>query len=332
MRALAGLLVTFVAACTAEVVPDTFGEGLGTPENPIPDEEATYKVTTRVDLTNNGAMPAQVTEIVANMRAFSQNPARAVLSLADQAALQQLKSAIGTTLSSNLEGWINVEIDKARIASKTLRQVGSEVVTIAETNLTRFNVDSTLLITPMKTTHGLTDLNFRPGSLDIIVLIGGIVADKLTQYPAFTLAEGGAVSFGEHKFGLAFGEHAWSGINLAATTLFGSNLTTAMVGAINCSTLAKAVATKCSGSSCMGHESELRALCDGGSAKLIGELGAKVSAIKLETFRVVGGSGRLVDENNDGIGNRIVDGVWNIEMNTGTGLRMLAVPFTAATN
>jgi hypothetical protein len=330
MRVLAAVLVTFIAACAEEPAPETFGEGLGTPESPIPNEETTYKVASRVDLTNNGAVPTNVAEIVTNMRAFSQNPARTVLSLADQAALQQLKTAVGTTLANNLEGWINTELDKAKLAgTKTLRQVATEVVQTTETNLTRFYVDSALTMTPEKTSHGLSDLNFRPGSLDIVVLIGGIAADKLMQYPSLAVAEAGAITVGEQKFGLAFGDHAWAGINLASTTLYGNNLQLALVGTINCSTIAKSVALKCSGSSCMGHEGELRALCEGGAAKLIGDLREKVVAVKLETFTVHGGTGKLIDDTNDGLADRIVDGSWDVEINLGGGLRRVAIPFTA---
>jgi len=329
MRALAAVLVTTLAACAAEDAPEMWPAGLGTPDNPLPEDNLTYIVASRIDFTAGGTTPTQVTEAVASLRAFSQNPARTLLGLADQTQVQQLESALGTTLTNSLEGWINTEIDKARIASKTLRQYATDVVTIAETSLTRFYLDSSLSMTPAKTTHTLIDLNFRPLTVDIVVPMGGIVADKLTQYPTLTVAEAGAITLGDEKFGIAFGDHAWSGISIASTTMYGGGVQATLTSGINCSTLAKNVAARCSGSSCVGHESQLRAICDGAGAALHGQLRERVAAFKLDVFRFTAGTARLVDDHGDGIADRIDNGTWDFEMDRGTGLQRLTATFTA---
>jgi len=330
MRALAAVLVIVVTACAAdEVEPWTYGEGLGTPENPIPEDNLPYAVTSRIDFTLNGTSPPAVADAVASLKAFAANPAKTMLGLADPTQVQQLKTAIGTTLSNNLEGWINTELDKARIATKTLRQVSTDVASITETSLTRFYLNSTLTMTPAKTTHALTGLNFKPASVDIVVLIGGISADQLTQHPALTVAEAGSLALGDHHFGLAFGDHAWSGINLATTTMFGNGVQTTFVNGTSCSTLAKAIAAKCS-TTCVGHESELRAICDGATAKLVGQLRERVAAFHLDLFRFASGNAHLLDENYDGLADRITDGMWSVELNLGTGVRQASAPFTAS--
>jgi hypothetical protein len=328
MRLLAAILVTSVAACAAEE-PATYGENLGTPENPIPDDDFGYAVLSKIDFTVNGVVPQQVTDASAVLRSFAQNPASTLLAKADQTAVQQLKSSISSTLVSSLEGWINTEIDKARIATKTLRQYGSDLATITETSLTRFTLESTLSMTPGKATHRLANLSFRPLSYDIVVLIGGMAADVLTQYPSLTVSTGGALQLGDQHFGLAFGHHAWSGIELSSTTIYGSGVQATLVAGINCATLAKNVAARCLSSSCVGHESQLKAICDGGTTAIVDQLRTRVAAVDLDVFRFIAGSARLVDDNGDGLADRIVEGNWDVEINLGLGLRKTPATFLA---
>ena len=329
MRALIAVLVTSVAACAAEVEPEGYGEGLGTAENPVPDDDVDYVLTSKLDFTMDGAIPTQIKDAAATWRTFALNPAKTLLAVAGQEDVQALQGALSQALRDRLEGWINTEIDKARIASKTLRQYATEVSTITETTMTRFNLSSRLSMNPSKTTHGLTGLNFRPSSVDIVVPIGGMAADVLTQHPALVVGLGGAISLGEQKFGLAFGDHAWSGINLASTSLFGGNVQSAIATGLNCSVLAKAVAAKCYNGACVGHEFQLKAICDSGGIALANELRTRVTAVKLSVFRFTAGTARLIDDHGDGIGDQIVDGIWEVELDLGTGVRKQAATFQA---
>ena len=51
-------------------------------------------------------------------------------------------------------------------------------------------------------------------------------------------------------------------------------------------------------------------------------------SFELAAFRFVSGSGRLVDDNRNGEADRIVDGVWDVEVDLGTGLHHVAGTFT----
>lgn len=329
MRSLAAVLVTLVTACAAEEEPATFGENLGTPDNPIPEDGESYAVTSKIDFTVDGAVPAQVAAAVTTLKSFAQNPGKALLANANQAAVQRLQASLSSTLNSQLEGWINIEIDKARVATKTMRQYATEIVAIAQSTLTGFYLDSTLIMTPAKTTHMIAGLNFRPASVDIVVPVGGLTGDALMQHPLLAVGEAGALSLGAHTFGLAFGNHAWSGINLASTTIFGGGVQATLVAGINCAALATAVAARCVSSSCVGHAGDLRAICDGGATALADSLREPISAFQLDLFRFVAGSARLVDDNNDGLAERIVDGVWSAELDFGTGVHAASAMFTA---
>jgi len=329
MRALAAVLFIFAAGCAEPPPPEGYGEGLGTPENPIPEDDLSYVVTSSLDFTTNGALPQPVVDTVAGLRAFSSNPARALLAKADQTAVQTLKSQIGTTLTNSLEGWLNTEIDKARIATKTLRQYATELTTISETTLTKFYLDSVLSMTPAKTTHMLGNLNFRH-SRDIVVLLGGTASDVLKQTPTLAVMPGGAMTLGDHKFSMAFGNHAWSGINLASTAIYNRDVSSTFVGGILCAEIARAVSLKCSGTSCVGHESQLKTICDGGVTGFVDDLRTHVAAFKLEMLRFAAGNARLVDDHGDGLADRILDGTWQVEMNMSGTMRQVSATFIAS--
>lgn len=322
MRLLAAVVVTSLAACgtTEEVVP-TYGEGLGTPENPIPQDSAAYMVRTRIEPAD-ATIPPAVASVAANLRAFAQSPAQTLISLADDANVPELtllQSALSSTLEAQLPGWIDAEIDKALTSGKTTRQLATEVAGFAETALTRFGLDSTLSFSPTKTTHTLRGLSFRLSGLDVVVPLGGLKADTIDTQPAVEVGEGGAISFGDHQFGIAFANHAWQGINLASKTVFGADVRTALATAVNCRTIAETVATKCVYSSCVGHPAQLQAVCEHGLDLIVTKLAADVGAFDLDVLRYVSGSARLVDENGDGLANRIEDGIWDPELGTARG-------------
>ena len=324
-RLLAAILVTSVAGCAAEEVePMTYGDGLGTEENPIP-HDGTYYVSSKITF----AVEAQITAAVAPMRAFATNPSRSLLTSADATAVERLYADLPQSLEDRLDGWINAEIDRARIGTKTLRQYASDIAAIGETSLTQFTLESSLTFAPTKATHRLTALNFTPNDVDIVVPIGGFAADVLAQSPTLSVAEAGALELGTQKFGLAFGAHVWSGIGLASTALYGSDLTTTLSTAINCTTLAKTVAAKCYSTSCVGHEAQLKSICDGAIAGIVGNMRTQITAFKLDGFRFLSGTARFVDDSHDGMADRIIDGVWDSEMDVGFGLRRNPTMFTA---
>ena len=326
-RILVAVLISGVAGCATEETAPTYGDGLGTPENPIPNDDS-YNVASRINFTSE--MP-QVQTALADLRAFATNPAHALLTqAAPLPALAELYAALSTSLKDRLEGWINTEIDKVRIDGKTMREYASEMSGVAETSLTQFVLRSSLTMSPLGVMHSLTEINFTPFALDIVVPIGGLKADTLTQRTSLEVSEGGALELGEQKFGLGFGSHAWQAINLASTTLFGSDLHTSLVTALDCRTIANAVATKCYGTSCVGHATQLQAACEGAAEAIITKLRERIPAFKLDVYKFVEGTARLVDDNGDGMADRIIEGTWDTEIDLGQGPRAVAATFTAS--
>lgn len=324
MRLLA--LLFAVSACTTDEMPEEVGYGsaFGTPESPVPQEQP-YAVTTKIDL---GFGAPRVAETIADLKSFAVNPAKTLLAQGGP-AWQALLTALPTSLDERLEGWLDTEIDKARIAGKTLRQFAAEIAASTETSLTQFTLESSLQITPTSATHTLSGLNFRPSGLDIIIPVGGLKADSLSQTTTTTLDSYGAVTFGTQRFGLGFGAHVWHGINLAAEQLYGGDIEATLTTTLNCTAIAKAVAAKCVNGACVGHANDLEGICASAASLLVDELAERIAGFQITSFQLARGTGRLVDGNRNGVGEEIVDGTWTADVDVGQGPRTITASFTA---
>jgi hypothetical protein len=334
---LAALLLA--TACTSSGTgtggdpSNPWGDGTGTPDNPIPQapDKGPYAVETKIDLTVEAILPAQAELVVATLRDFSTNPAHALITAASNAgvpALGTLYGLIPGALKSQLEGWINGEINKVKIAGQPLTTYAGDVATLADTALTQFAVDSTLGLAPSGATQTLTAIDFSPAGIDVKFAIPGLVGDLLTQTPSVTLGAAGALGIGDEHFGLNYGEYAWQGINLAVKAEFGTDIHDTVSKALNCPHIAQAVANQCILGVCVGHATELTSVCQGGLDALVDGVHSQFSALRFDVLHFAAGQAHLVDDDQDGVADRIVDGSWTAEMNLGMGLRHTPATFT----
>lgn len=310
------------------------GDEGGTPEDPVPSKTGPYMVVNQIDFTVEAILPPQVELVVLTFREFSQNPAGALIAVADQAgvpAVGALYGAIPGVIKDRLEGWINAEIAKVKINGTPITTYAGEIAALAETALTQFAVDSELTLDGDTATHRLTALDLTPtGFVDLRIPISGLAGDVLTQTTDLDVGERGALGFGEQHFGLAYGEYAWQGIEAASTALFGAGVRQTLGAAINCPALANTIADKCVLGVCVGHRTELTAICDGGLDALVDFAHDRLAAMRLDALRFESGTARLVDDDLDGVGDRIVGGTWQAELNLGLGLRHAPATFTGA--
>jgi hypothetical protein len=114
-----------------------------------------------------------------------------------------------------------------------------------------------------------------------------------------------------------------------STAAFGGDVRATLGKAINCPALAHTIAGKCVLGVCVGHETQLASICTGGLDALVDQAHARLAAFRLDVFRFIDGAARLVDDDQDGVADRIVDGTWNAEMNLGLGLRKAPATFAA---
>lgn len=311
-----------------------YGEGFGTPENPVPQsaEDGPYATKTMMDFTAEQLLPPTVEDIVVVLRTFGENPARGLIKAADTGGLvflEELYSVLPSALEDKFEGWLNAEINKVRINGKTLAEYSAQIAKLAEFALTKFQIDSDLSITPTGATHTLTAIDFTPAGINFRVPIGGIASDILTQYPTVFVNEGGGFTLGDQTFGLRIGEYAWMGVNGGVKNLFGNDIQTSLENAINCPAIAQTISDKCVLGVCVGHESMIDDVCVGARDLFVDQLHALFAKLNLDAFHMAQGTARLVDDDGDGIGDRIVEGLWDSEMNIGLGMRKAPATFTA---
>jgi hypothetical protein len=338
--AISSLAVLLFAACgttPADGADETgggYGEDLGTPENPIPQsaDKGPYSVRTMMDFTVEAILPPQAELVVVTLRAFGENPARTLVTVADRygiGALEDLYNVIPGALRDRFEGWVNDEISKFKIGGKTVQQYAAQVASLAETALTKFAIDSEWAISPTETTHTLTGIDLSPAGINVSVAITGFAAEVLTQHPTVTVGMGGALDISEQHFGLLIGEYMWQGVNAGVTNVFGSDIRTSLGKAVNCSAIAANIADNCLLGVCVGHQSTIEDICTQSLDAMVDEIHSRFSGLNLEAFHMISGAARLVDDDADGVADRIVDGRWDSEMNLGLGLRKAPASFSA---
>lgn len=304
---------------------------IGTPENPVPAKTGRYQLVNRVDFTVEAVLPAQAELVVSTLRALSTNPAHALITIADQAgvpAVGVLYGLIPGVIKDRLEGWINDEIAKVKINGKPVTEYAGQIAALADIALTHVAVDSELTVHGETATHRITGLDLSPAGLAVKLPISGLAGDLLTQEPDMALADAGALMLGDQHFGLNYGEYAWQGVEAASRALFGDGVRASLGHAINCPTIARNVASKCVLSVCVGHEAELTSICEGGLDAIVNFAHDRMAAMRLEALHLAAGQATLVDDDGDGVGDRITDGTWQAELNLGLGLRHTPATFT----
>jgi len=316
------VVVATLVACTAEQPPAGYPAGLGTATDPLPNEGA-YAVESHVAMAFG---TAGVTSAIAQLQAFSQHGGTTLLAQSADTASGQALNALPTALRSKLEGWIDVELDKQKLGTVTARQAIGDISTMAQTVVTEFVLESSLTITPTGAVHSLKDLNFKPSSLDVVVPIGGLSTDQIEQKPTADVEAGGALTLGDEHFKLAIGSHAWQGINLAVETKYGGDLT--IVQSLDCNAVAQSVAAKCVSSSCVGHASDLLAVCQAGVTALVSQLRDGLAPIVLDSLRLAHGTATLVDDDHNGVAEKI-QGTWDAQVDLGAGASPIQIAFTA---
>jgi hypothetical protein len=332
------LLATTTAACATDNVGSVGSVGvdgtdLGTPGNPDVAKTGPYKMTNHIDLTAEAVIPPEAEAWVSTLRTFSTNPARGLIQAADAAgvpALQALYDALPDQLTDKFEGWVNDQIANVQVAGHPITDYTAQVVAYFDIALTHFDVDSDFAIADDgTTTHTLTRLDLSPTGLHFGVPIGGVAADILTQNPDLQISAGGALAIGEQHFGLNYGQYAWDTIEAMSTEIFGAGVREALGAAVNCPGVAHDIANKCVLGVCVGHEGTVKDICEGGLDALVGFAHDGLTSMRIEGLHLASGTATLVDDDGDGVGDRITDGTWEAELNLGMGLRHTPAQFEA---
>jgi hypothetical protein len=326
---LAGCGLSPSGVGTDPAEPDP-GHPVGTPPPLRPVASGTYRLVSRVDVPVEAVLPEQAEAAVATLRALSINPARALITAADDAgvpAVGELYDVLPGPLADRLEGWINDEIAGVRIDGVPVTVYAGQIAALADRALTRFAFTSELTIQAATAHHRLTGLDLTPAGAAIIVPIRGLAGELLGQDTQAGSA-GGALVLGEQHFGVAYGEYAWQGIEAMSRARDGSGIRDVLGAAIDCPGVARRVAARCVLGVCVGHDAELTAICDAGLEAIVELAHDRIAGYRLEVLHLAGGAATLADDDRDGIADRLTAGTWQAELDLGAGLRHAPATFT----
>jgi hypothetical protein len=291
----------------------------------------TYQLVNHVDLTVEVLLPEQAEQMVATLRAFSTNPAHALIDAADDAgvpAVGDLYDALPSLLTDRIDGWINDEIARVEIDGMPITAYAGNIAALADTTLTRFAIDSELTIQGSTASHRLTAIDLRPSGLEVRLALGGLAGDVLTENTSAAIGATSTLRLGEQHFGLAYGEYAWQAIEAASQARYGGDVRTLLAGAIDCPAIAHRVASKCVLGACVGHEAALTSICAGGLDAIVDFAHDRIAELRLEVLHLASGQATLVDGDGDGSAERITAGTWQAEIDLGLGLRHAPASFT----
>jgi hypothetical protein len=308
------------------------GSGSGMTEPPpSPVASGTYQVRSDVDLTIEVVLPQSIEDVVVTLRSFQTNPAMTLFDLAEDVglpAVEEIRDALPQSVEDKLYGWINDEIAQVTLNGVPITQVAGEIVAIAETTLTQFAIESELTIGTGSATHTLTALDFTPAGIDAQITFDP-TWDDITSATATYQASGTTASIGDHGYAIAYGEYAWRALESAFLTTYGMDTYTALLTAVDCDGLSTTISEKCYGGYCVGHKSQLQAICARGVEEVIVRAYEKFAEQRFDALHFAAGTVTLVDSDANLVAEKMTSGVWTAEINAGLGLRPVPATFTA---
>jgi hypothetical protein len=329
------ILATAPACAISPIDDDDDTQGDDSVDPPPPPIEASargvYQVRSVYDLTVAAVLPETAYEVVVTLHDFSTAPAHTLIDLAEDAgvpAVSELRAALPDSLESRLEGWIDDQIATVKIDGVPVTQVAGQIAALGETALTRFAIDSRLDVQGTYAVHRLSKLDFTPAGLDTQVALDGLPGDIIAAETTASCARG-ALTLGDHRFGLPYGTYAWQAVEAAVTARYGAGMRELLGTAVNCPALADAIASKCLLGICVGHSAELREICEAGLDQVVGLARSKMEAQRFDAIRLETGSATLAGLAADGTASRLDGGVWTAQIDASQGLRPVPATFTA---
>lgn len=298
MRAILAFAITGCLATNPTDSADPDGPGGQTTVTPV--ASGTYHVTSAIDLTVEALLPQTAADAVELLRTFEASPGDAMFDLAEDVgvpAVGTIRDALPSYLEDKVTGWIDDQLAPAI-------PVAAQIVDIAETSLTTLSLASTFDIAGDTLTHTLS-------SVDIAGTTIALPTDAIAASATCSTTHG-TLAIGDHTYGLAYGELIWERLDLAAQ----------LATVVDCTAVAQAVASKCVYSVCVGHVSELEAICDAGVAELIDRVHEEIASMRFDVVHFASGTATVSDT-------ALADGIWTAELNAGQGLRHAPATFTA---
>lgn len=317
------------------------GEGEGDkPAAPVP--APAYECSSQFDVGAGLFLPETVDGALATLTGLGEHPGEAMLDLAETAgvpAVGEVRDALPFALEDELTGFIDDQLNAHETAGQasTADRIAGLSAEIRG-SLATFELQTTLEVPAGgvgQGHHRVEAIVLSPLSEDPILVPAEIVAlagedDVVVSIERSSTGDTAELALGEHAFGLPAGEIALAGIDQLLERTAGVPDLRAAIGAIvDCDAVAEAVAEQCVAFVCVGHEADLRAICEGALDQATAEIEAQFAALDFNAVHLLSGAATLVAGEN-GRYDAITDGVWDARLNAGMGERESRATFACS--
>ncbi len=328
--------LTFDNIVVSELAPAT-----DPPTTPAPlTTDGTYQLVSTLDVEAQALLPGTAYEAVQILEGLRDRPAQTMFDLAEAAGVPyvaDLRAALPSALESRLYGWIDGYVQGVTTGDGTIAQVIDTVVGVCHADVAHVELGSTLAIA-LATGDGVATHRLDTVTLEVqgrllsydVAPLAAIGAELQVPVTA-SVGAAGELTIGGHGFGLPYGKIAWRAIEDQVMATYGRDLRTLLGDQVNCAAMAASVASNCVLSVCVGHATELDAICEAGLDRAVLEVRNRVEAATVEPIALDGGTATLVDGDfSDHVASAVDAGVWSARLDIGNGLRSAPATFTGA--
>ena len=322
------------------------GPGADDPTPPADVESAplagTFAVSSQFEVPATVAAPGPLGDALRLVHGLAVDPATALLDLAEEAgvpALGELRLVLPEALEAELTGWMNAYLVTATVEGVSPRDRIVELDTLIRSVLLSWELRSTLALPGNGPgTHAPVAIAFEGPTGPVVVPLDATapVTSGVDVTAALSWPDGPAgaarVTIGDHAMGIPFGRYALVGLDAVLLLEVGAeNLEGFLAAAVGCDALAASVAARCLGPLCVGHEAELREICEGGVAEAAAQLEAQVLGLDFRAIHFAQGIATA-----PGVAPAVLpevsaleDGAWTATIDLGNGAESAAATFVA---
>jgi hypothetical protein len=322
------------------VDPNT-GEPLGADGKPLPTVlSGKYELSNTFDLTTTGVLPDLANDTLKALSGLRENPAQTMFDLLEAAKVpvaSQLLSALPGILQDALEGFINDHLFKRLYKSAPVAKQIAGVIDDTASLITHFEVVSTLEIPELsdmgtgRAKHAMSGVAFNwaeKRNVFAAPVVQTAIQDNVDVAAIHIVerspkVENGRLEVGDHGFSVPLGEYALKAADWALKEKFGvPDLRGAVGEIIDCADLARGVSKRCIGPVCVGHETDIRNVCNAALDQVVKEVRGKIGGINLKLVHFKTGQAKMWDAPTegarlDGKCDRIDNGIWKAGISTG---------------
>lgn len=297
-----------------------------------------YRLESTLAVEAGALVPGTAGDALATLAALRDHPAHTLFELAEDAGLPAvgtLRDALPSALESRIEAWIDEAIRDLPAGDGALPLVIDGVLQLAHTEVGEVRLQSRLAIAGGAAVHRLDgiELDVAGAALAFDVAPLATIGAELEVPVRATIAhdaQDALVTLEAHAFGVPYGRIAWRALDALVRARYGADVRGLFGAAVACDVIAADVADRCLLGVCVGHEADLRAICEAGLDHAVAELRARVEAMAVTPILLDGGAARMTDGAPADRRASTIDGTWSARLDVGNGPRVAPATFTGA--